>query len=132
VNADVVGQQMVREVSVNEAARLLGVSRDTITRRIRAGDLEAHQEPRPQGHVWRVVIPDEAISEGHYSDVMGELQTLRKMVSMLQTQVEADREELVSKNKQIEQLHVLLQQAQAALPAPRDNRRWWQRLWRRD
>ncbi len=123
---------MVREVSVNEAARLLGVSRDTIMRRIRATELEAHQEPRPQGHVWRVVIPDEAISEGHDSDVMGELQTLREMVSMLQAQVEADREELASKNKQIEQLHVLLQQAQAALPAPRENRSWWQRLWRRD
>jgi excisionase family DNA binding protein len=123
---------MVREVSVNEAARLLGVSRDTIMRRIRATELEAHQEPRPQGHVWRVVIPDEAISEGHDSDVMGELQTLREMVSMLQAQVEADREELASKNKQIEQLHVLLQQAQAALPAARENRSWWQRLWRRD
>jgi chromosome segregation ATPase len=79
-----------------------------------------------------VVIPDEAISEGHHNDVMGELQTLRKMVSMLQAQVEADREELVSKNKQIEQLHVLLQQAQAALPASRENRPWWQRWWRRD
>jgi chromosome segregation ATPase len=78
------------------------------------------------------VIPDEAISEGHDSDVMGELQTLREMVSMLHAQVEADREELTSKNKQIEQLHVLLQQAQAALPAPRDNRSWWQRWWRRD
>ena len=124
--------EMVREVSVNEAARLLGVSRDTIMRRIRATELEAHQEPRPQGHVWRVVTPDEAISESHDSDVMGELQTLREMVSILQAQVEADREELASKNKQIEQLHVLLQQAQAALPASRDGRSWWQRLWRRD
>jgi hypothetical protein len=78
------------------------------------------------------VIPDEAISESHDSDVMGELQTLREMVSILQAQVEADREELASKNKQIEQLHVLLQQAQAALPASRDGRSWWQRLWRRD
>jgi hypothetical protein len=43
---------------------------------------------------------------------------------MLQAQLEV-------KDKQIEQLHVLLQQAQAALPAPRNNRPWWQRWWRR-
>jgi hypothetical protein len=65
------------------------------------------------------------------------------MVSLLQKELDITREELehqrsmyqselVSKNKQIEQLHILLQQAQAALPAPRENRPWWQRLWRRD
>jgi hypothetical protein len=42
------------------------------------------------------------------------------------------QEQLQSKDGQIEQLHVLLQQAQAALPAPRDHRPWWQRLWRRE
>jgi hypothetical protein len=40
------------------------------------------------------------------------------------------RSQLEAKDKQIEQLHVLLQQAQAALPAPRENRPWW-RLWQR-
>jgi hypothetical protein len=47
------------------------------------------------------------------------------MVAMLQAQLEV-------KDKQIEQLHVLLQQAQAALPALKQNRPWWQRLWQRD
>ena len=34
------------------------------------------------------------------------------------------------KDRQIEQLHVLLQQVQAALPPPRPIRPWW-RVWRR-
>jgi hypothetical protein len=40
------------------------------------------------------------------------------------------RDQLDSKDRQIEQLHVLLQQAQAALPAPRSGRPWW-RVWQR-
>jgi hypothetical protein len=60
---------------------------------------------------------------------------------MLQTQVAAQQkqieqqsashhEELSAKNRQIEQLHVLLQQAQTALPATRENHPWW-RFWER-
>jgi hypothetical protein len=45
--------------------------------------------------------------------------TVQKLIEALTTELEA-------KNKQIEQLHVLLQQAQAALPTPR--RPWW-RWW---
>ena len=116
---------MSREVTVEEAANLLGVSRDTIMRRIRKGDLEAHQEPRPQGHVWRVIIPDEEPNNQHVEVLTRELQTVRDVLELL-------KEELASKNKQIEQLHVLLQQAQAALPVPKEDRHsWWRRLWQR-
>jgi hypothetical protein len=59
-----------------------------------------------------------------------EVLNLREMLAMAQSQIATQKEELASKNKQIEQLHVLLQQAQAALPAPRDNRPWW-RFWQR-
>jgi multidrug resistance efflux pump len=46
--------------------------------------------------------------------------------------MESWKQQLEAKDKQIEQLHILLQQAQAALPAPRDNLSRWQRLWRRN
>ena len=114
---------MSREATVEEAAKLLGVSRDTIMRRIRKGKLEAHQEPRPQGHVWRVTIPDEEPDNQHVEALTRELQTVREVMELL-------KEELANKNKQIEQLHILLQQAQAALPAPREGRVWW-RFWKR-
>ena len=75
----------------------------------------------------------------------GEVQALRELIGSLRSQVEAkDREvetrdrqmeilsqQLEAKDRQIGELHVLLQQAQAALPAPRNNRSWWQRVWRR-
>jgi excisionase family DNA binding protein len=114
---------MSREVTVEEAAKLLGVSRDTIMRRIQKGELEAHQEPRPQGHVWRVTIPDEPPDNPQVEALTRELETVRGVVELL-------KEELTHKNTQIQELHVLLQQAQAALPAPRSNRSWW-RFWER-
>jgi hypothetical protein len=55
---------------------------------------------------------------------------LEKKDHQLEIQAAAHQEQLGAKDRQIEQLHVLLQQAQAALPAPRDNRSWWQ-FWRR-
>jgi hypothetical protein len=45
-------------------------------------------------------------------------------------QATAHWEQLEAKDKQIEQLHVLLQQAQAVLPAARDNHPWW-RFWQK-
>jgi chromosome segregation ATPase len=55
----------------------------------------------------------------------------QELVDSLQAQVKVQQEELTAKNKQIEQLDVLLQQAQAALPEARDNRPWWYKLWHR-
>jgi multidrug efflux pump subunit AcrA (membrane-fusion protein) len=56
----------------------------------------------------------------------------QELVDSLQAQVKVQQEELTAKNKQIEQLHILLQQAQSALPAPTENRQsWWRRLWQR-
>ena len=62
----------------------------------------------------------------------GEMRRLEKMVELLETQMASQQkqgeQQLESKDKQIGELHVLLQQTQAALPAPKENRPWW-RLW---
>ena len=55
--------------------------------------------------------------------VARELETVREMLQLAQG-------ELATKNEQIKELHVLLQQAQAALPAPQENRHSWWRFWR--
>ena len=106
-------------VSIKEAAQRLEVVEATVRRRIRNGELGAHQVPRPQGFIWMVDLPDEEVGGAEHSteDWAG----LRELVDTL-------KEELARRNTQMEQLHVLLQQAQAALPAPRENRPWW-RLW---
>jgi hypothetical protein len=128
----------VVSVSVMEAATHLGVSPDTIRRRIRNGELQARREPTPQGYIWRVELPEEESAEEAALKATNPaawrelVDVLKDEVALLREQLAAHQEELVSKNKQIEQLHILLQQAQASLPEPKDRRSWWQRLWRRD
>jgi hypothetical protein len=137
-----------------EAAHQLGVSVDTVKRRIQKGELKGHQQPRPQGFVWLVEMPEESNLPGSNpantpvdtAVSAGELRRLEEMVQFLKAELagrdvqieswkqeaEAHREQLQAKDRQIEQLHILLQQAQAALPTPKENRPWWQRVWRRD
>ena len=50
---------------------------------------------------------------------------VRELVGALRRQVEAQTEQLIAKDRQIEQLHVLLQQTTQS-----PSRRHWWRLWR--
>ena len=112
----------MEKVSVGEAARRLGVSTDTIRRRIGKGELTAHQEPTPQGFRWEIELgPDDQPLNGHDSD--NEL-----LVTILRDQVQAQAEELDARRREVQELHVLLQGAQAALTAP-ERRSWW-RWWK--
>jgi len=45
-------------VPLTEAAQWLGVSVDTVRRRIRTGELVAQREQRPQGYRWLVKLPE--------------------------------------------------------------------------
>jgi hypothetical protein len=144
------GYRMMELVTMTEAARRLDVTVETVKRRLRRGELQGHKQPRPQGFTWLIEMPEDTGDQDSTPSVTpsdtptsnAEVHRLEDMISLLQKELDVTREELehqrsmyqselVSKNKQIEQLHILLQQAQAALPAPRDNRPWWQRLWRR-
>jgi hypothetical protein len=120
----------VPTVTIKEAAKRLQVSELTVRRRLAKGFLTGVQEPTPQGYVWMVELSDdEAI------DIQApEQEIIRHMeetIGLLREQVRSQQEELTAKNKQIEQLHVLLQQAQAALPAPKEDRSSWWRFWQR-
>jgi len=112
----------VGKVSVGEAARRLGVSTDTIRRRIGKGELTAHQEPTPQGFRWEVELqPNDQPLNGHESNI-------DVLVTTLQAQVQAQADELDARRREVQELHVLLQTAQNALTAP-ERRAWW-RWWR--
>jgi chromosome segregation ATPase len=126
-------------VTVPEAARRLGITEDTVKRRLRKGELQGERKARPQGYIWMVELSEEEVdpdstvtgttsshgedSENHQVS-NGEVRRLEEMVSMLQHQLEV-------REREVQQLHVLLQQAQAALPAPRENARSWWRFWQR-
>ncbi len=110
----------MEKISVGEAARRLGVSTDTIRRRIGKGELTAHQEPTPQGFRWEVELqPNDQSVNGH--------EGTEALVTALQAQVQAQAEELDARRREVQELHVLLQTAQTALTAPK-NRPWW-KLW---
>ena len=57
---------MADTVSVAEAARRLGVSGQTVRRKLLAGELLGEQTPntRGSGWRWRVILPDEAPASG--------------------------------------------------------------------
>lgn len=107
-------------VTISEAAVRLGVSPDTVRRRIARGELAAEKEARPQGFVWFVTLPEEAEDRGAQastgappaSDEVAalELAHLREMNALL-------REEVESRRREVSELHVLLQTAQRQLTA---------------
>ena len=121
-------------ISIREAAQLQGVSQDTIRRRIRRGELKAHQEPTPQGFRWLVELEEEVAQAeptqtqelGIGDAQAGEAQVLRELVATLRSQVQGQGEELQARRREVSELHILLQQK--ALPAP-EGRPWWRRLW---
>tara|TARA_Y100000310_G_scaffold165317_1_gene165060 strand:+ start:1639 stop:2061 length:423 start_codon:yes stop_codon:yes gene_type:complete len=132
-------------ISIREAAQLQGVAPDTIRRRIRRGELRAHQEPTPQGFRWLVELEKEAaqaeptqthghgigngIGDGIGDAQAGEAQVLRELVATLRSHIQGQGEELEARRREVSELHILLQQK--ALPAP-GGHPWWRRLWSSD
>jgi hypothetical protein len=133
-------------VSMTEAAQRMGVSTDTIKRRLRRGELKGRKQPRPQGFTWLIELEAEcergngtkastqAETSARTDARMGAVERLEELIASLQSQVASQQEQLVvkdhqieTKDRQISELHVLLQQV--ALPAPRNNRPWWRRWW---
>jgi hypothetical protein len=117
------------KVTIKEAAKRLRVSELTIRRRLAKGLISGVQEPTPQGYVWMVELSDDEV-EGDQGITQELISRMDDTIAILSDQVKVQQEELVAKNKQIEQLHVLLQQTQSALPAPKENQHsWWYKLW---
>jgi excisionase family DNA binding protein len=119
------------QVTIQEAANTLGIAESTVRRRIRNGELEGQQMPTPQGYTWLVDLPENLKSaKENDQSLVSESGLLRELVDSLRSHMDGLENQLGTKDRQIEQLHVLLQQVQAALPPPRPARTWW-RVWRR-
>ena len=137
-------------VSIAEAGKILGVAEITIRRRLRSGEIKGHKRSTPQGYVWIVELSEEDLqrnreheeqngeqgSDPTEIEAADEVSFLRQMVEFLKEELKSRelswQQQFQAKDKQIEQLHVLLQQAQTALSAPReDHQPWWRRLWHR-
>jgi len=111
-------------VSMKEAVRILGVSHETIRRRIRDGTLQGHKVPTLRGEAWRVEVPEasrEASSTAGSPSgpSLGEADGLRALVTTLERELDARRQEAQQLHQEIQQLHVLLRQALDLVAGPR-------------
>jgi excisionase family DNA binding protein len=131
-------QEGAERVTLQEAATRLGVGITTARRWVRSGRLKAIREETPQGHTWRVLLPrgaDAGAGAGTVSPPpdaasapsdspafreVGRLEAhvadLRATVADLREQLSRKDDELVSRRREVQELHVLLGRAQ--LPRP--------------
>ena len=133
----------MQEVTIAEAAKCLGMSIDSVRRRIAKNELKARKVPSPHGDIYLVELPDDAVpapdpaATEEKEDNVVAIEAMRKTISILETELEARRRE-------VQELHVLLQQAQKQLPPGKteDTREeikeetkvrvsWWHRLFSR-
>jgi excisionase family DNA binding protein len=111
------------EVSIPEAARLLGVSEHTVRRRLRNGELKGTQVANAGGFAWVVHLADELREDNNSSP--GEIGALKELIACLEAQISAQETELEARRREAQEFLFLLQQFQASLPAPGSGRPWW-------
>jgi hypothetical protein len=137
------------KVSIAEAGHRLGISQDTVRKRLRLGELTGTQVGAPGGFRWMVELPedvpgaetkkngnkeaedreDQSLAES-VAALSARVEGQQELIEALQSQIQSQKDQLEARGREVQELHVLLQQAQAALPAPREGRAWW-RFWER-
>jgi len=130
-----------------EAARRLGVSIDTVERRLKRGELQGQQEQRGKGWRWLIEVsgdrapadapanngvapaPAPVNAPASTTDAPAEnglVVVLQDQIVGLQDQLRVMNQALSSRDNQIVELITVVRQTQAMLPPPR--RSWWRRL----
>jgi len=116
------------KVDIGTAATRMGITPEAVRKRIARGTLPAtKQEGR-----WYVTL---GTSNGYHPQDTGQdagQDTGRNVQDTWQNDkdrlIQTLTDELEARRREVSELHVLLGQAQAALPAPK-NRPWWRRWW---
>lgn len=122
---------MAVQVSVEEAARRLGVSSITVRRRLRKGQLQAVKVETPQGHQWLVELDGAGAQGDQAADQAATEQTPTPPIEQVPAtdalarelaRLEAHNRDLLAqlgdRTREIERLHTILSQTVRALPAP--------------
>jgi len=121
------------EMTITEAATHLGITTDTLRRRIRKGTVSARQSPRPQGHVWFVDIDTDETARENQATPTGRaddndlVELLKGQVQDLKAMLEKRDRDLENRTREISELHQLLG---ARSLNPGVDRPWWA-IWRR-
>ncbi len=105
-------------VEIAEAARRMGISKDAIRRRIQRGTLTAFKSNDGR---WLVLVPADTVPDGT-DDVRGEQRDttgatrgdngFATVIAAFQEQLHVKDQQLGEKDRQISELHVLLQTSQ--------------------
>ena len=104
----------MEQVCIAQAARMLGLSQDTVRRRLRNGELTGEKVKSAGGFRWMVEVRDPG-QDTTADDGTGETAALRDLINALQQQLDA-------RTREISELHQLLG-AKALNPTPHH---WWQ------
>ena len=129
-------------VTMGEAACRMGISVDTVRRRLNRGELSGRLQRTPRGFIWLIDIPgpnrpgmtSEASAAGPASVSAsnpaggalpaGGVQALRELLDVLRHEIDANDRTHESKGRQVEMLHVLLQQTLSGPSPPGQHRTW--------
>ncbi len=71
---------MTERVPIKEAAARLGVSTDTVRRRLKSGELAGERQPAPRGFVWLVELPSDVHSTSTPAEMTGAAQAASVLV----------------------------------------------------
>jgi len=123
-------------LSIPEAVHTLGLSQDTIRKRLRSGDLQGQKVKGAGGFRWEVFVADDptvkgVTQDGNHTNVTddgnhGDDANGGALVDQMQARIDSLETQLTTRAGEIDQLHRLL--AQTALNAA-PGRPWWQ-FWR--
>jgi hypothetical protein len=121
-------------LTIQAAAQSLGTSEITIRRKLRTGQLSGPQEDPPNGRWWVEIRDDQLLGPGNAAAVSGtegqEGHLLRDLVSVLKDQVSNLQHHLDIREREVGELHVIIQQQALVLPAPGGSSRgWWRKIW---
>jgi len=115
-------------MDIGTAAAQMGITTEAVRKRIARGTLRATKQ---KGR-WHII--PEAKNGHHTQNTVQDTgqDTGRNVQDTWQNDndrlIQTLTDELEARRREISELHVLLGQAQAALPAPK-NRPWWRRWW---
>ena len=106
-------------VGIEEAAKALGISADTVRRHIKDKKLQAKKVQTKRGPRWKVTLPNDNLGTHSESDVSD------LYVNSLLERIKSLEAELAAKRADIQQLYGMLSQKALPLPNP-----WWKRIFK--